>query len=74
MEPLWGAVDIQNANIHIHYKIKDLRVMRRFNFGGGKRSRTAGLRVANASLYQLSYTPTFILYSSQFDSICQGLF
>ena len=32
--------------------------MRRFDFGGGKRSRTAGLRIANASLYQLSYTPT----------------
>ena len=29
-----------------------------FIFGGGKRSRTAGLRIANASLYQLSYTPT----------------
>lgn len=38
-------------------------------FGGGKRGRTADLRNAIASLYQLSYTPTEDKY---FDSLYQN--
>lgn len=32
--------------------------------GGGKRIRTAGICLAKAALYQLSYTPTYALINS----------
>ena len=43
---------------NLNFKIKEPFCFLTANFGGGKRDRTDDLRVANASLSQLSYTPT----------------
>ena len=51
-------------------QIKKARINRTFVFGGDKGGRTPDLRIANATLYQLSYIPNGVLYTLIF-AICQ---
>ena len=67
---LCSLVELTEFSRHLHHQNKMGRVVRPICFGGDEEARTPDLRIANATLSQLSYVPLFVAaFSTLFQTL-----